>query len=560
MKKIALVLGLGAATIGGAQNPASTPAASRLRLVVVISIDQMRPDYLERFKPLLKSGLKTLSERGAVFSNARYRHANCETGPGHSVILSGRNGYESGIIANGWFDAPLGRAVNVVDDPTVVPIGGTGRGASPAHFIGFTLGDFLKKADPRAKVVGVALKDRAATLMAGPRADAAYWYEGGNGRFITSSYYMKSAPAWLDAFNNRRLPDVYGAKPWTRLLDESVYRKYAGEDHVPTEADLKDTVFPHPVAGSPGSEAFYGAFRRTPYADELTVDLALAAIDAHGLGADPVTDILALGLSASDYIGHSFGPDSHEMLDQMLRLDLVLERLFREIGTRVGEEGALFVLTSDHSVMPLVETLQKQGVKASRVKPADLQEAGMTAIEQRFPGKKGLIASYMAPDFYLDLAAIERQGLRREDVERTLGDALLATGFVAKIYTARSFAGERPSVTEDPYYDAVRRSYFGSRSPHVIARLKEYMYLTGSAGGTGHGSAYEYDRHVPVIFLGPGIRPGTYESDAAPEDIAPTLGMMLGVDYPLQDARRRLTEMMLGQPATNGTARPKGTP
>lgn len=545
MKKTALVTGLVAVALAGARfAPSSLATTPKPRLVVVVSVDQMRADYLTRFGPLYTSGLKELNDRGAVFTNARYRHANCETGPGHSVILSGRNAHHSGIIANAWYDAPLGRVVNVVDDPAAAPVGGSGRGASPANFIGFTLGDMLKKAEPSARVVGIALKDRAAILMAGPKADAAYWFESAEGRFITSSYYMKSAPAWLDAFNARRLPDAYGAKSWTKLLDdESVYRRYAGEDHVATEADLKDTVFPHAIAATPGTPAFYDRFRRTPFADEVTFDAALAAISGHDLGTDDATDILAIGFSASDYIGHAFGPDSHEILDQMLRLDRLLGRLLEALRARVGDRFIL-VMTSDHSVMPLAETLQEQGVKAGRVKPADLQAAAMAALEKRFPGKKDLIASYMAPDFYLNLDSLERQGVRREEVERTLADALLATGSVEKVYTASSFAADPPPARVDPYFDAVRRSYFASRSPHVIGRLKEYLYLTSSPGGTGHGSSYEYDRHVPVVFIGAKVRPGTYALEAAPEDIAPTLGLLLGIDYPLQDARRRLTEMI----------------
>jgi arylsulfatase A-like enzyme len=549
MKKTALVVGLVAVVLGVARfAPSSQATTASPRLVVVVSVDQMRADYLTRFGALYKAGLKELNDRGASFTNARYRHANCETGPGHSVILSGRNAHHSGIIANAWYDTALGRAVNVVDDPAVVPVGGSGRGASPAHFIGFTLGDMLKKTRPAARVVGVSLKDRAAIMMAGPRADGAYWYESAEGRFITSSYYTKAAPAWLDAFNARRLPDAYGAKPWTKLLgDESVYRRYAGEDRVATEADLEDTVFPHAIAAAPGTQAFYERFRRTPFADELTFEAALAAMEGHSLGTDDVTDILAIGFSASDYIGHAFGPDSHEIMDQMLRLDLLLGRLLEALRARVGADRFVLVLTSDHSVMPLAETLQKQGVKAGRVKPSDLQTAAMAALEKRFPGKKDLVASYMAPDFYLNLDALERQGVRREDVERTLAEALLATGTVEKVYTASSFAGDPPPPSVDPYFDAVRRSYFASRSPHVIGRLKEYLYLTSSPGGTGHGSSYEYDRHVPVMFLGANVKAGTYVAEAAPEDIAPTLGLILGIDYPLQDARRRLTEMIQAQ-------------
>jgi predicted AlkP superfamily pyrophosphatase or phosphodiesterase len=546
MRNALVVLGLALTAFGDAgTSRAEGLAASSPRLVVVISVDQMRYDYLVRFRPLFTGGFKVLSDQGAGFPNARYRHANCETGPGHSVILSGRNGLHSGIIANAWYDETLGRAVNVVDDPSVRPLGGAGRGASPANFIGFTVGDLLKKAQPAAKVVGVALKDRAAILMAGPRGDAAYWFESAAGRFITSSYYMNAVPAWLDAFNERKAPDAYAAKGWTKLLtDEALYRQYAGEDQVATEADLKDTTFPHAIQGTPGTQAFYDNFRRTPFADELTLDLALQAMKAHGLGEDATPDILAIGFSATDYIGHAFGPDSHEMMDQMLRLDRTVKRLMDAVQAKVGQGGAIFVLSADHSVMPLVESLQKQGIAAKRVAPADLRAAGMAALEKRFPGAQDLVAAYLAPDFYLNLESIARQGLHRFDVEKTLGDALMATGVVAKIYTAASFAGDPPSAADDPYFDAVRRSYFPSRSAHVIPRLKEFMYLTSAPGGTGHGTSYEYDRHVPVVFMGPMIRPGTYEGDAGPEDIAPTLGALLGLDYPLQDARRRLTEMI----------------
>ncbi len=546
MRSLVLVLALAFATTGEPQTPQPASSASlRPRLVVALSIDQMRYDYLVRFGPLFIGGLKTLLDRGAVFSNARYRHANCETGPGHAALLSGSNALHSGIIANAWFDEQLGREVNVVDDPASLPVGGEGRGASPAHFMGFTLGDMLKAVSPDSKVVGVSLKDRAAILMAGPRADAAYWYETAQGRFITSTYYMKTAPAWLDALNARHLPDSYAEKNWTKLLpDESLYLKYAGEDEVAAEADLKDTTFPHVIEGAPGTPAFYENFRRTPFADDLTLEVALAAMKAHELGTDESTDILAIGLSATDVIGHAFGPDSHEIMDQMLRLDRTLQRLLEAVRDRVGFDRAVFVLSADHAVMPLVETLQKQGVLAKRVSPAALSAAVTAALAKRFPGKKDLVAAYFAPDFYLNLDAIARQGLHRQEVERAIGDALMATGVVARIYTASTFAGDPPAASDDPYFDAVRRSYFASRSPQVIARLKEYMYLSERPGGTGHGTAYEYDRHVPVVFMGPRIKAGAYEGHTGPEDIAPTLGVIMGIDYPLLDARRRLTEMI----------------
>src|SRR5262245_134618 len=214
----------------GQSAPSSQPPP---KLILVIAIDQMRFDFLERFAPLYRSGLKTLIERGAVFTNAKYRHAATETGPGHSILLTGSDPKHSGIVANDWWDPYLGRVVNVVDDPVQRPIGGSGRAASPANLLTFTVGDVLKSTNPRSRVVGVGLKDRSAILMAGRRGDAAYWFENAGGNFITSSYYMPSAPAWLDDWNRQRSVDRFAAQPWTRLIDDAgLYEKYAGKDAV----------------------------------------------------------------------------------------------------------------------------------------------------------------------------------------------------------------------------------------------------------------------------------------------------------------------------------------
>src|SRR5262245_24171905 len=192
-----VLLGIGAASFVYSQNGPTKP-----KLVLVLSIDQMRFDYLTRFDDLYKGGFRRLLDQGAIFTNANYRHANTETGPGHAVILSGRHSSHSGIVANSWYDPFLKRMINVVDDPVQSPLGGQGRGASPVNFIGFNLCDALKYNSPQSRVVGVSLKDRSAILMAGRRADAAYWYENAGGNFITSTYYMETVPAWLTEWNN----------------------------------------------------------------------------------------------------------------------------------------------------------------------------------------------------------------------------------------------------------------------------------------------------------------------------------------------------------------------
>lgn len=502
----------------------------------------MRFDYLTRFKPLFRGGFRMMWERGAVFSNAHYGYANTETGPGHSVILTGRNPSHSGIVANSWWDSLSRSWINVVDDPVHTPVGGSGRGASPDNLIGFTVGDVLKKASPASRVVGVSLKDRSAVLMAGRRGDAAYWYESGHGGFITSTYYTSSAPPWLVAWNRRRYPDRYAGQSWTRLLpDEGVYRQYAGEDAIQGEWDNKDTAFPHAIRGQPPSRDFYDEFRRTPFADEMTLAVALEAMDAHDLGTDEATDILAVGFSATDSIGHTYGSGSQEAMDQMLRLDQTVARLFAEAERRAGPGRTLVVLSADHGSLPLVETLRARGIDARRADPAVLVNAVQAALADRFRSADGIVAAADSPNFYLDLDRIRERGLARTDVEATIEKALLATGLVQAVYTHERLLGN--AFDKDPNVRLFRNSFFQPRSPHVMTLLKENVYLDDRPGGTGHGTAHEYDRHVPVVFMGPGITPGEYDAPCGPEHIAPTLGALLGLDYPLQDADRLLSEV-----------------
>ena len=513
------------------------------KLILVLSIDQMRFDYLTRFDGLFKGGFRRLLDQGAVFSQAMYRHASTETGPGHSVILSGRHASHSGIVANSWYDSFLKKSINVVDDPVQSPVGGQGRSASPVNFIGFTLGDLLKQKSAGSRVVGVSLKDRSAILMAGRRADAAYWFENLGGNFITSTYYMQSAPEWLERWNGRHFADGYRSKQWTRLIaDEKLYEKYAGPDAVEGEWDRKDIVFPHAIRGKPPRPEFYDDFRRTPFADEMTLGIALEAMKAHEIGSDHLTDILAIGFSATDNIGHTYGAYSQEMMDQMLRLDLTLQKLFQEVEVRVGLVNTLVVLTADHGSLPLVETLQAKGLEAKRAKPDVLVRAVNQALQTRFPGVGGLIADYELPDFYLDEEVMHRKNLRREEVETAIVKALMSTGLVEAVYTHSQLLNDGP--TEDRFFRLFRNSFYQPRSPHIITRLKEYIYLDERPGGTGHGSAYDYDRHIPIIFMGTGIKSGRYAEPCGPEDIAPTLGRLLGVDCPREHDSRLLLEMI----------------
>ena len=517
-------------------------SAAEPRLILVVSVDQMRFDYLTRFAPLFKGGFKTLLDHGAIFTNSFYRHANSETGPGHSVILSGRHASNSGIVANDWWDPLLKKQINVVEDAVHNPVGGSGRGASPANFFGFTVGDKIKQKWPNSKVFGVSMKDRSAILMTGHRADGAYWFETSCGCFITSTYYAKEAPGWLTEFNNRKLPASYATKTWNRLLpDVSIYEKYAGKDNQSGEWDLKDTTFPHVFPNKPPDTAYYTSLTRTPFSDQMVLQLAQRVLDINGLGKDESPDVLAVGFSATDVIGHTYGAYSQEVMDEYLRLDGVLGQLFQAVEKQAGAGNFQVVLSADHGSTPLPEWLQEHGSpEAARHQPTVLTDAVNRALAERFPQAPKLVASFSSPDFYFDLEAIAKAGLTREEVERVSIGALMTTGIVEEVYTHADML-LRP---RGPYIELFRNSFFAPRSPHLMVLLKRYTYVSTNVGGTGHGTAYEQDRHVPIVFMGPDIPPGRYETPAGPEDIAPTLAKMLNIPYPIEPDARLLTEIL----------------
>jgi predicted AlkP superfamily pyrophosphatase or phosphodiesterase len=522
----------------------------RPRLVVFVAVDQMQSQYLSRFASLYHGGLKRINEQGALFSNAYYRHANSETGPGHSVLLSGRHARDTGIVANDWYDRVEGAEVNVVDDPASRALPGPGRGASPAHIIGPTLGDLLKKESPASRVVGVAMKDRSAILMAGHRADAAYWYEIDSRSFGSSTYYMRQLPRWLSAWNAAGHLDALVGRVWTRLLpDEAPYLRFAGPDDVRGEWDNVDTVFPHRIRGQAHSRDFYDELRRGPFIDELTLDVALQAMKAHDLGRDEAPDILAVGMSATDIVGHTYGPDSQEIMDQLLRLDRVLARLFDAAEAQAGRDRVVFGLSADHGSMPLVEVLKARGLDAKRITPAEIVNPVRQALAARFPNAGDLVKMIDVPHFYLDQDGIARQGLSLAAVQEVVKEALLGTGVIRKVYTPVELLGDPPR--DDPDFALVRNSFFEPRSPQVIATLKPYVYVSSRPGGTGHGTVHDYDRHVPVAFLGSGIKAGHHEADCGPHDIAPTLARLLGVEYRVEEGQRVLSEALA--PATGAS-------
>ena len=506
------------------------------KLVLLIVVDQMRADFLTRFSDLYDGGFKRLLDEGAIFPDAAYRHAVTVTAAGHATVGTGLHPSNHGLVGNSWWDYAAGMDRNCVADPSVEPIGGKGTKASPRTLEADTLGDKLKQADPESKVVGVSWKDRSAILPAGRQADAAFWFSADCGCFVTSSFYEEETPAWLERFNAGRPADRWAGKSWERLFeDEKVYIDRAREDVYATEADGAATAFPHAMPAEV-SKAYYSEMNRTPYADELILDAALAALDGYDLGGDSHPDLLAIGLSGTDAIGHRYGPFSQEAMDQNLRLDRLLGRLLDEVDSQVGLENVVLALTADHGALPLAEL-----VDGKRISSSEIAEAVNKEVRRRMPALGDVVLSVNAGNIYLDLAKIGAEGVSFDDVETAAIAGLMATGDVDRVYAKIDLDGPEP--VNDPFWALHRNSYYEPRSPQLLVLWKP-MVFPGGKFGTGHGSAYDYDRHVPLILFGHGVKGGTYPGQAGPEDIAPSLGKLLGVEMPLEPDTRILEEAL----------------
>lgn len=527
------------------------PVPARPRLVVVIAVDQLRPDYLDRFRRWFgPGGFNRFLRQGARFTSARYSHAVTETCVGHAVMLTGSDPMVNGIVANEWYDPALGRGVYCAED-TAAPLVGAGgslpptAGRSPRLLIGATVGDLLKmESAGRSRVVTVSAKDRSAIMLGGKLADAAYWLR--DTIFVTSSYYRPDLPGWVRAFNAARPVQRYLGTQWQRVLPAAAYAT-VGPDDQPGEGDEAGLgrTFPHPLKD-------LAAFEHAPFADEIVADFALRAVEAEGLGRDSVPDLLGISFSATDWVGHTFGPDSHEILDDVLRLDRVLARLFGELDRGIGPGRMLVVLTADHGVSPLPEVAAgvRRGAGPRRIGHAVMDSAVSRALTARFgvPPAPGWIAWNGAPMLFLSRAALAARKIPLDEAARVARDALQAVPGVTGAVTGAELARRRDAALGAGLAGGrdgdAAHSYYPGRSGDVYYFLEPYWLQTDASTGTGHGTGWRYDQQVPLVWFGPGVRPGTYRGPADVADLAPTLSEMLGLGAPGGAQGRVLEEML----------------
>lgn len=525
--------------LGAAARP-SAVAQAPPRLLVVLVVDQMRADYLDRFAPQFTGGFARLLENGANFTDAHQDHAATLTAPGHATISTGVFPAHHGIVGNDFFERTEDRDVyNALDEQSPI-LGHPDRpGRSARRLRREGLGDWLQRTSPDSKVYSVAIKDRAAIMMGAQRPDGVYWYLESSGTFVTSTQYASALPAWVDSFNTSGLVDSFFTRAWTRLLPADQYWA-SREDSFPVEAGGRRFTFPYDFrelfddgTGRP-NRSYYSFLRRTPFGDEVTLEFARAMVREEGLGADETPDILFVGASAGDYIGHRWGPYSQEMQDHYLRLDRYLEEFFSFLDETIGPDDYAVVLTGDHGVAAAPEEMARRGYDARRVPGSEFREAVLGAIAGAMaelgiseqPGVRfleGLIFDASGEGSPGKGSALPVLRLSEAVAARLRESELIAYAFSATEVSQADLAGGAAT-------SIYRRSYYPERSPDVLLDLKPHYLFGGDIAQ--HGSPHEYDTHVPLIFEGRWFAPGWHGAKVRSVDIAPTLGRMLGVQIP----------------------------
>lgn len=506
------------------------PAPKLLVFFVVDGLPQRQ--VLQYRDQLAADGFARFLDRGAWYANAHYAHAFTVTAAGHATMLTGAYPHRTGIIGNEWRDQHTGMEVYNTGDPDAKYIGHDTKpldGTSPKNLKVEALGDVLKKLNPASKVVAISGKDRGAILPGG-KTGTAYMYQSSDGQFASSSYYMQDHPAWVKAWNGRKLADRYFKAEWKPLLPDAAYARslpdaqpwYNGPPRLPMlMAGAANDDKPTP--------AFYGSLLRSPYGDALALEFARAAIAGEELGRDDAPDILSVSLSGHDYVNHAYSAESRMSHDHFLQLDRLLEAFFRDLDASVGRDNYVAVLTADHGFMPAPEFSKAQGRDSGRIDYRAVQERINAGLAQKF-GEGKWMMGYSSASLLLDKKLIAARGVRLDDVAAAARDLLLKEqGFETAYTRAELLAGSRAGAL---YFDASRKAWHPDVSGEVQFSLKPYWMFASRSAST-HGSPHEYDTHVPILMWGPQWVPaGRVEPRVEVVDLAPTLAQVLHVPAP----------------------------
>lgn len=518
-------------------------AEERPRLVVVIVIDQFRADYLDRFydhflpdAPGKPGGFRYLLD-GAWERQCFYDHFPLETSVGHAAISTGSLPAQHGIISNSWYDRQLKTVVQSMEDRSMPRVFSRHNpvahpppelGASPKNLIGTTLGDELKNALPGSKVISVSLKERAAIMMGGHRADLATWYDELSGNWISSQYYCRQLPDWLERLNDEGWAEAHKGWTWTPLVPELV----GGTRPSPQSGSVGMVAVGRKL---PTDASFYNQLGFTPLGVDYTLLAARRAVVAESLGADADTDILFISLSSIDKLGHQEGPYGPEMQDMMLRTDRSLADFFAFLQERGLLADTVFALSGDHGGAALPESSR---LPHGRL-PPDVLKKNVNAALVGVLGPGEWVIDCHPPEIYLDPRA------RRDDALKAACAAIEAEDGVHVAVSCLDI--ERNTLQPEMALDQVARSFNRRRSPEILVVMAPYWLSTDRPAGTSHNPVWTYDTKVPLVLRGPGIARGLFTELCTPRDIAPTLCELLAIPPPAMSSGRVLQKVLEGR-------------
>ena len=534
MKKIKVISFLSMALLGcgtASAQQSNAAAIERPKLVVGIVVDQMRWDYLYRYqKRYTDGGFKRLLGEGFSCENTMIPYVPSVTAIGHTCIYTGSVPSIHGIAGNNFVKD--GKKVYCTDDDSVKPVGTTSVAAlmSPRNLWVSTIGDEMKIAsNGRAKVVGVALKDRASILPAGHNPNGAFWFDDQTGCFITSSYYMDHLPKWVEAFNDKRLPEQYLSQKWNTLYPKNTYTESTTDENE-YENGIREGVKATLPLNLPElyKKYGYGIIRNTPFGNSLTLDMAKAAIDGEQLGADDETDLLTVSCSSTDYIGHQVGTHAIETEDTYLRLDKAIAYFLAYLDSKVGKGNYLVFLSADHGAMNNAAFLQDRRI------PAGSWDASATAkklnhvLAKEYPEAGDIVKTVMNYQVFFNRDVIKSKQLDFDNIKQTVVNVLKEDPSV--LYACDMAKASTESIPEE-VKSRIINGYNRERSGDVVIILKPNFYAHGMKG-TDHGAWNSYDTHIPLVFMGWGIKHGATTKQTFMTDIAPTIAAMLHVQAP----------------------------
>ena len=516
----------------------------RPKLVVGIVVDQMRWDFLYRYYDRYDAngGFKRMLNQGFSCENTLIPYAPTVTAPGHTTIYTGSVPAIHGIAGNLWWDEAQQREVYCTEDKTVKTVGSTTVAGlqSPKNLLVTTICDELRLATNfQSKVIGVAAKDRGAIVTAGHSANAAYWYDAGVGKWITSTYYMNDLPQWVKDLNEKKLVDKYYEKGWSTMYPVNTYTQSTSDDK-PYETKGIGTGFPYDLKKFIGKS--YSAILSTPHGNTFTIDMAKAAIEGENLGADAITDILALSFSSPDYIGHGYGPNSMEQEDDFLRLDKDLGDFLNYLDSKIGQGQYTIFLSADHGVAHVPGFMKEHKLPGGFFIEGAVLEQLNQQLKDKFD-QVNLALNISNYQLVLNNKVINAdRKLNRDEIVATAIDFLSKQEAVLRVFDLRKL-GQTPMPGK--IKEMTENGYFPARGGDIQIIFKaNYIESFGSGTGTTHGMWNPYDAHIPLLWYGWGIKPGKTNRETYMTDIAPTLAALLHIQMPSGTVGKVITEVI----------------